>query len=136
MEKNTFVRLNVILTFCGMVFSGYLSAVKFFTTGCAFDEPCPLFLGHPACYYGFGMFSVMFISAALAWAGIIRILFSRYSLRIVSVCGILFAGYFTAMEVQRHFAGGAVAGPLMLPTCAYGLVFFALIFALSFRTVY
>ena len=54
------------LGLAGILFSGYLSAIKFFSATCAFNEPCPYFLGYPACYFGFGMFLIIFASA---WLG-------------------------------------------------------------------
>jgi hypothetical protein len=52
--------------------------------------------------------------------------------RTASLAGILFAGYFVAQELLRFRAGGFQSGTLVLPTCAYGLVFFTVIFAVSF----
>jgi disulfide bond formation protein DsbB len=122
MKEKNYKILNILLTLAGVLFSGYMSSVKFFTSNCAFDEPCPLFLGYPACYFGFGMFVTMFIAALLGP--------QRLVLRIVSLGGICFAGYFVLAEIQRYRAGGST-GALVLPTCAYGLIFFTLIFAVS-----
>src|SRR5215471_280034 len=132
MTQKTYNVANVLLTFSGFVFSGYLSSVKFFTSGCAYSEPCPLFLGHPACYYGFGLFSTLFLTAALAVAGKISDRASRHVLRGVSFLGALFAGRYVLQEVLRFGASGFQAGELVLPTCAYGFLFFMIIFGLSF----
>ena len=60
MDQNTErVRLLLALSIAGLLFSGYLSSYRFFSDTCAFNEPCPYFLGYPACYYGFAMFLIM-----------------------------------------------------------------------------
>ena len=58
---------------------------------------------------------------------------AHYAPRAVSLGGTLFAGYFVVQEFIRDLASGFAIGPLGLPTCAYGLVFFLIIFAFSFR---
>lgn len=117
----------------GLLFSGYLSAIKLFTSTCAFNEPCPYFLGYPACWYGFFMFLVIFSSATLS-------LFEKISknnipkiIATVSFLGILFAGYFTIPEIGRLISGVQDIYTLGIPTCAYGLVFYIIIFILSVR---
>jgi hypothetical protein len=134
MTQRTYDATNLALTFSGFVFSGYLSSVKFFTSGCAYSEPCPLFLGHPACYYGFGLFSTLFLTASLGAAGKISHQIPRYIVRCLSLVGTLFAGRFLLQEVMRFVDSGFQAGELFLPTCAYGFLFFLTIFALSFYT--
>lgn len=112
----------------GVLFSGYLSSVKFFTSVCALNEPCPLFLGYPACYFGFGMFLVIFISALL---GLLKTMSAKAMSKVittVSILGILFAGYFTIPEISKLFSDINTGYSLGLPTCAYGLVFYILIF--------
>ena len=133
MTQKTYNVTNFRLTFSGFAFSGYLSSVKFFTSGCAYSEPCPLFLRHPACYYGFGLFSTLFLTAALAATGKISNRASRYALRRVSFLGALFAGQFVFQEILRFIASGFQPGELILPTCAYGFLFFLTILALSFH---
>ncbi len=130
--------MNTILFYCtlgGLVFSGYMSGVKFFTSQCAFGETCPLFFGFPACYFGFFMFLIMCVSAGL-------LVFSSLPrkvllLDIVSTAflGILFAGYFTMRELPLLFEQGVAAYMFGLPTCAFGLVFFILIFGIALKEV-
>ncbi len=62
--KHTYTLLGLALL--GFLFSGYYAATKFFTDTCAFGETCPYFLGYPACYYGFGMFTVLFVTSLVA----------------------------------------------------------------------
>jgi|SRR6185369_12769995 len=115
------------LTWAGLLFSSYLSAVKLFSNSCAFNEPCPYFLGYPACWYGFGMYLLMFIATAWGLKGMAAV---RSVLKfdiIVSVIGIIFAGRFAAQELLH----GSLTGTLGLSTCVYGLIFYVAIFATS-----
>lgn len=119
------------LTLAGFLFSGYLSLVKLLSNTCALNEPCPYFLGYPACWYGFGMFTVLFILAIISqWKESTKLIY--WFQIVVSVIGIIFAGYFTVPEIIRLF-NGTSAYSLGLPTCAYGLIFYILIFILATR---
>ncbi|QQS60327.1 hypothetical protein IPN41_04435 [Candidatus Falkowbacteria bacterium] len=119
------------LTLAGFLFSGYLSLVKLLSNTCALNEPCPYFLGYPACWYGFGMFTVLFILAIISqWKESTKLIY--WFQIVVSLIGIIFAGYFTVPEIIRLF-NGTSAYSLGLPTCAYGLIFYILIFILATR---
>lgn len=131
MKPSTYVKMMFWLGLAGVLFSGYLSGVKLLTSTCAFSEPCPYFLGYPACWYGFGMFSIMFLASIF---GLLKT-FSPKSVAIIasiiSGLGILFAGYFTIPEIQKLLANTETNYSLGLPTCAYGLIFYVLIFIIS-----
>ena len=120
-----------LFTFAGLLFSGYLSAVKLFTNTCAFGEGCPLFLGYPACWYGFGMYAVMFAVTLLGLLGTLPRKPVAITDLMVSLLGIIFAGSFVLQEIAET----AVTGILGLSTCAYGLIFYAIIFTLSIRMI-
>ena len=47
MTEKRYNMLNVLLTLSGVLFSGYMSSIRFFSDQCAFNEPCPYFLGYP-----------------------------------------------------------------------------------------
>ena len=135
MKSATYAKTMLFLGLAGLLFSGYLSAVKLFSSTCAFNEPCPYLWGWPACWYGFGMFLIIFIAAL--W-GLLRENARRKLTKVialVSAAGIVFAGYFTLPEMNNLFSGAATGYTLLLPTCAYGLIFYVLIFVLSFRYV-
>lgn len=124
----------LILSTLGVAFSGYLSSYKFFSDSCALGETCPYFLGYPSCYYGFAMFLLLTIFSYL-------VVFSRIErpkglkmIRRVSLLGILFAGYFTLLELPKLFALGLTAYILGLPTCAMGLIFYFLVFVFAVKT--
>ncbi len=117
----------------GLIFSGYLSAVKLFTETCAFNESCPYFLGYPACYYGFVMYLVITIFAGLHVAHTIDGKRANGVILWTSFLGILFAGYFTVLELPLLFSDGLSAYVLGLPTCALGLIFYLILTALSLR---
>jgi uncharacterized membrane protein len=115
------------LSLLGTVFSGYLSGVKFFTKTCAFGEGCPLFLGYPACYFGFLLFFTLLVVIVL---GVFqKVAYKKVSkiMSMVSAVGVLFAGKYVLEEIVRIFSEGFTATILGLPTCAYGLVFFVLV---------
>ncbi len=131
MKNSTYLKTMFFLGLAGVLFSGYMSAVKFFTSTCAFNSPCPYFLGHPACFYGFGMFLLIFASAIL---GLLRIV-SRKNMSnvvaVISALGIIFSGYFTIPEIEKFMAHLNTGATLNLPTCAFGFIFYAIIFIIS-----
>lgn len=134
MNKDTKVLTLFGLGVAGLLFSGYLSGVKFFTETCAFGEGCPYFLGYPACYFGFAMFLAITIFAYLLLFSKIEKRKGLKSLLGVSLLGILFAGYFTLLELPLLFEKGLSAYVLGLPTCALGLIFYVLVFATATRS--
>jgi len=131
MHKYTIYTLALL----GTLFSGFLSGVKFFTNTCALGETCPLFFGKPACYFGFGLFLILFIlSNILVFrkAGQEKV---TLTLIVVSILGILFAGRFVVDEILQWSQTGFEWSALGLPTCAYGLIFYmlVLVFVLRYR---
>lgn len=131
MHKYTIYTLALL----GTLFSGFLSGVKFFTNTCALGETCPLFLGKPACYFGFGLFLILFILSNI-------LVFKKtgqdktsMTLMVVSILGILFAGRFVIKEIIQWSQTGFEWSALGLPTCAYGLIFYmlVLVFVLRYR---
>ena len=124
---------KIILAFsvAGLLFAGYLSAIKLFNNTCAFGETCPYFLGYPACYYGFVLYALLTILGAfLVWERIEEKKILNAVLG-VSFLGILFAGYYTLGELPLLFERGFSAYFFGLPTCALGLIFYVAIFVLS-----
>src|SRR5579883_2796109 len=130
-KRSRYIVLNMVLALAGVLFSGYMSAVKFMTSNCVFNEPCPMFLGYPACYFGFGLFLTMFLTTLNFLGRRCGVQAMRKVLRVVSLAGTLFAGSFVYQELLRYRTGGYQPGTLVLPTCAYGLIFFLLIFGVS-----
>lgn len=129
MHKYTIYTLTILGTF----FSGYLSGVKFFTNTCALGETCPLFLGHPACYFGFGMFLALFIlSNFLVFRKAGQVWISS-AIQLVSILGIIFAGRFVVNEFIQWSRSGFEWFALGLPTCAYGLIFYMLVLVFILR---
>jgi hypothetical protein len=132
MKKDKNVVLLFILSIGGILFSGYLSGVKLFTEGCAFNESCPYFLGYPACYYGFVMFLLLTIFSYMLFFGKSTLSKGSKNMMLVSFLGILFAGYFTFRELPVLFEKGLSEYVLGLPTCALGLLFYLIIFFISY----
>lgn len=121
------------LTLAGTLFSGYLSGVKLFTNTCAFGEGCPLFLGYPACYFGFILFFALLVTVLLSVFTVIRYVTATKILIGISALGILFAGRYVLAEISQMWSSGFTATILGLPTCAYGLIFFVLVFACAYK---
>ncbi len=130
--RSRYLRLMVYLSLAGSLFAGYLSAKKLFTNVCAFNEGCPYFLGYPACWFGFGFFFIMLVISFLGMIHIIEVQKARITLLIISAIGILFAGRFVVLEIP-NIISGAIHYSLGLPTCAYGLIFYILIFVFSLK---
>ena len=92
MTTLTYTKIMVPLTLAGVLFSGYLSSVRFFSNSCAFDEPCPMFLGLPACYFGFAMFLAL---SAVSLTALVKKSRPREYIKAniaISTIGTLFAG--------------------------------------------
>ena len=131
--------MRYILLACstgGLLFSGYLSSVKFFSGYCALAQPCPYFLGYPACYYGFVMFVVV---TALAWIYARRLLDDAVVLKWIvwlSGIGVLFAGYFVYNELPVIMSAIKALSIKDMPSCVYGFIFYVLIFVVGMREMY
>jgi hypothetical protein len=129
MKTKTSIVLLFFLSLAGLLFSGYLSTIKFFSDTCAFNESCPLFLGYPACFYGFAMYLIMFSVTGLGVLGRVGYIKVFLTDAVVSAIGILFAGSFVAQELLQ----ARVTGALGLSSCANGLIFYVSIFIISLK---
>ncbi len=119
------------LTLAGSLFAGYMSAVKLFSETCAFNETCPYFFGYPACWIGFGMFFIMFLTTIFGLAKKLSDCTVKKILSFISLLGIIFAGRFVVDEFNLWLEQGSLNYSLILPTCAYGLIFYIIIFVIS-----
>ena len=120
-------RLLLALATAGTVFSGTMSAFRFVEDHCPLDEPCPFFLGYPACYYGFAMFLGIF-GSALAYVNAS----SREPVRrhlILATLGTLFSLNFALEEVA---SGHIFNSHLGLNTCIWGFIFFSALFCVAY----
>jgi uncharacterized membrane protein len=126
----------LVLSICGFIFSGYLSAYKIVNKSCALGESCPYFMGIPACYFGFIMFLTLTVLSAAWVTKVIKEKWARGLILIVSFLGILFSGYFTSQELPVLFTNGVRTYALGLPTCAFGLIFYVSIFTLALLKKY
>jgi len=131
MKLKSYLKACLFLTAGGTLFSGYLSGVKFFEKTCAFNETCPYFLGYPACYFGFALFLFLLVSTIAAYASG---KYKKWAVKVntvVSGLGILFAVYISAIDLMVFFRAQGMSYTLLLPTCVYGGVFFAIVFVMS-----
>ena len=119
MRSQTYLRATTVLAAAGTLFSGYLSMVRMRTGVCALDEPCPFFLGYPACYTGFILFGLAFCISFVALARKVRTGWPIVLNGLIGGVGVLFARTMIATELRAR--GNYRLG---LSTCAYGLIFF------------
>ncbi len=131
MTIRKYTAISVFLTLAGTGFAGYLSAVKLFSGTCAFGESCPIFIGQPACYYGFTIFLAMLAGTAAAYLKRVEKPWPiNYNLAL-SFLGILFSGSFVVQEIAVWVQHGFKSTFFGLSTCAYGLLFYIAIFVFS-----
>ena len=119
-----------LLTMAGSAFAGYLSAGKLFTGNCTLSTSCSYFLGYPTCYYGFSMFAIMLVLSAVLMATNNK-LYAKI-IAVVAMLGIIFSGYFSVIEIIPIITSGIIYG-LILPSCTYGLIVYALVLYLSYK---
>ncbi|MEK6815981.1 MAG: hypothetical protein AABY09_00050 [Nanoarchaeota archaeon] len=111
----------LLISLSGSMFAGYLAYSKIFANVCPFNEPCSHLWGYPTCLYGFVMFFTILILSLIMLRKYSKKLMLASSL--ISAAGILFATYFTYKDmsgcslIECDYA-------MVLPTCAYGLIFF------------
>jgi len=131
MEPKQYNMWLFVLAVAGTLFSGYMSAIKLFSQTCPFNEPCTEVFGLSACYYGFVMFAALLVLSAVQ-------LFRKKSLlcaiKWVSLAGMLFSGYLSVIELAEGVARNYHYS-LGLPTCAYGFVFYLLVFIFALLAV-
>lgn len=121
----------LIFSLAGVLFSGYLSGTKLFSSVCAFGETCPIFLGLPACYYGFIMFFLLAVFSIVLALDKWNLKALSKALLITSLVGVIFAGKFAIEELPLFFQNGFGSYTFGLPTCVMGWLFFIVVFVLS-----
>lgn len=133
MERIKYLKIMFVLAAMGFLFSGYLTFSKILLKTCPLNEPCSVFLGVPTCVFGFAMFTLMLaFSAAGVWCKRAHPVCMTKANLAVSFAGIIFSGYFAIKEIFfTECYGEACRFSLGLPSCAYGLLFFIAVFALS-----
>lgn len=120
MTQRAYVVAATLLSAAGATFAGYLSITRMTSGVCAFAETCPFFLGEPACYTGFAIFSAALLVSLAAWVTRTGSLAPSIVNGVIGLAGVAFAGRLTLVELGAH-----TSYRLGLPTCAWGLVFFA-----------
>jgi uncharacterized membrane protein len=128
MRTRNYLWAAAAIATAGVAFSGYLSAVRYASGVCALNDPCPFFLGYPACYTGFALFASLFVATGLALVVRARGRWPMCLNLAIATAGVLFAGRLTVMELVAPVHPDYAMG---LPTCAYGFVFFAAMLVLS-----
>jgi|SRR3989344_2785895 len=135
MQKKTILWIAFLFSLAGFLFAGYLTFSKIALGVCPLLEPCPIFFGQPACFYGFILYTILLIISGF-------LLFKKNVqekklvpwLLGVSAFGIIFAISSTIKEVfLSSCPGGKCVYSLGLPTCIYGLIMYCVIFFSSLK---
>ena len=131
MEERVPLSIKLITGFsiAGFLFAGYLSAVKLFSGTCAVRESCPYFLGWPVCVYGFIFYLVLTGLSFVIATKRMDLYKGMLSIAGVSFIGIIFSGYFSAIQLPALMKNGFAAYTFGVPTCMLGLVMYMIIFA-------
>lgn len=116
-----------ILSFLGLLLSGYLTYKSLWSTGCSQGfisryVSCGgpqkvLLLGQPTCIYGFAMYLIVFVLNGMTW---MKKRLSMWSALVaLGIAGSLFSGGLTVYELfilDIQFTA--------LPSCVYGLILY------------
>lgn len=131
MEERIPLSIKLITGFsiAGLLFAGYLSAVKLFSGTCAVRESCPYFLGWPVCVYGFIFYLILSGLSFAITTKRMDMYKGMQSIAGVSFVGIIFSGYFSAIQLPALVKNGFTAYTFGVPTCMLGLVMYMIIFA-------
>jgi hypothetical protein len=126
-------QLILIFAILGTLFAGYLSISKLILGYCPLKEPCPIFLGQPACVTGLVLYlAILIISMILLLCKNKRHCTNMLkAINIISIVGILFAIYNTYLEIFTIKCPGGCTYSLLIPTCIYGLIMFILVYWFS-----
>lgn len=65
MRKEAALRIILVISIVGMLFSGYLSYAEVFQGKCLIGGTCSSVASIPACVYGFVMYLVVFVICLL-----------------------------------------------------------------------
>lgn len=120
------------ISLIGVLFAGYLLLTKLLSKTCALAEGCTYLFGLPTCVYGFTMYLVIFIFAAME---VSKVKVHKNGIKITAIIGVVFSLCFTIYEIffsPNSLISGA-RYTLGLPSCTYGLVMFIAILVLSMK---
>lgn len=65
MDKQTSLRIILVISVAGLLFSGYLSYGELVEKVCPLGGGCSSLLGFPTCLYGFVMYLAIFVSSLI-----------------------------------------------------------------------
>ena len=129
-----YINTIFIFSLIGFLFSGYLSFTKLILGECPLTEGCPTFFDYPACYFGFGFFTILLVLSILLFKKADKTRLK--SVFYVSLLAIIFAIYSTIKEYMfPSCLNGICDYSLLLPTCVYGLAMYIVIFIMSMLSI-
>jgi len=122
-----------VLALAGTLFAGYLTFTKMVLGQCALNETCPYFFGYPACLFGFIIYAtLLFLTFNFTF---LKKSDSIWMVNLVSGFGVIYAVYFSYIDLTTPCPLGTCSYSLLLPSCVWGLAMFVLIFGLSWHLV-
>ena len=127
MDNKSILRIALIFSILGVLFSGYLTFTKFVLGVCPLRESCPYLWNYPVCVYGLIMFTALML-ASIALLKEHKDKIAQRVLLYTSILGIWFSGYYTYQELFVIKCFGGCVYSLGIPTCVYGLVMYSVIF--------
>ena len=66
MDKNLALKIILVISICGILFSGYLSYSELTKQTCPIGGGCTTVFSLPTCVYGFFMYLLVFVICLLA----------------------------------------------------------------------
>lgn len=123
------IKLITGFSISGFIVVGYLSAVKLLSGTCVAKELCMNVLGLPICVYGLLIFLMLISLSVLIIKGRVDLHRGMFAIAAASFVGVLFSGYFSAIQFSALARGGFSAHTSDVPTCLIGLMMFMIIFA-------
>lgn len=132
MNAKNIPKYILVVALAGVLFSGWLTYSKVIAGTCPLTEGCPILFGLPTCVYGFIMFGAIMVLAYLLMSNAKKYAGNVKWISSVALFGILFSGYYSFIEIMYpSCAIKPCAYSLLLPSCVYGFVMYAIVFWLA-----
>jgi hypothetical protein len=126
MKKADIMKVLLVLTVVGVLFSGYLTYYTFATGHAA----CELFFfGMPSCFYGLIMYVLVFLFAFILSINAATQSRRTIAMALVAVVGIIFATTLTTYVMSA--VSCTKLDILGIPPCVYGLTMYLILLILT-----
>lgn len=124
MDAKAYTKAIVVLAIAGAIFSGYLTAYTYLSgrSGCEV-----FYFGMPSCFYGFIMYLLVFILAALIYVS--RKGAKAIAIIAIALAGMAFSAYLTISTLNS--VACTTFDILGQPPCVYGLAMYVLLLLIA-----